>query len=486
MDQKSAPLIEALAAIERKPPIGFGAPGHNQGAAIPSGMRRLLGRGTFRADVLAPKGLDDRTEGALALQRAHETAAEAWSADFCRFVTGGSTQSLHTVMAAVAGPGDAILIAANAHKAERTFALATGLDVGIVPVQVDEAWDVEHGVEPEALRAALAMHPAAKAFVVVSPTYYGVTSDIAALADICHDHGIPLIVDAAWGGAFAFCEALPDDPLTKGADAAVYSAHKTMGALAQGSVIVAKGNLLDRQRLWMAYELFETTSPSVPILASLDATRRDHALRGEQMWNDVLDSARTARKKIAAIAPLRLFECDDLPPGSDLDETKILIDVSALGVSGYAVDDWLYAEHQVSMGLSDASHLLAVVSLGTTRSDIRSLEHSLKDLVGRLASDPTMLPPSTSMPSVSTLNTDMAMIGAEAVAGSAEMVRYEDAAGRIAAEMIAPAPPGVPRLVPGQRISQEHVAWLVANRDAGAFIMDPVDPTEATLRVVAR
>jgi arginine/lysine/ornithine decarboxylase len=485
MDQKSAPLVEALAAIERKPLIGFGAPGHNQGAVIPSGLRSLLGRRTFRADVLTPKGLDDRTEGTLALQRAHEIAAEAWNADFCRFVTGGSTQSLHTVMAAVAGPGDTILVAANAHKAERTYALAAGLDIGIVPVQVDQGWDIEHGVTPDALRESLARHPAAKAFVLVSPTYYGVTSDVAALASLCHEHGIPLIVDAAWGGAFAFCEALPDDPLTKGADAAVYSAHKTMGALAQGSIIVAKGDLLDRQRLWMAYELFETTSPSVPILASLDATRRDHALRGEQMWNDVLALADHARGTIAAIAPLRVLDREDMPGGADLDRTKILIDVSALGVSGYAIDDWLFAEHRISIGLSDARHLLAVIALGTTRGDIRALGRGLSDLVARLAADPAMLPTLATTPGIETLSVEMAMAGPDAIAGPVEMVRYEEAGGRIAAEMIAPAPPGVPRLVPGQRISPAHVAWLVAQREAGAFIMDPVDPTDATIRVVA-
>lgn len=485
MDQKSAPLLEALERIEKKPLIGFGAPGHNQGAALPSGIRALLGKRIYQADVLTPKGLDDRTEGALALQRAHEIAAEAWSADFCRFVTGGSTQSLHTVMAAVSSPGDTILIAANAHKAERTFALATGLDAAIVPVQIDTTWDIEHGVTTDALRAALVRHPPAKAFVLVSPTYYGVTSDVAVLADICHQHGIPLIVDAAWGGAFAFCEGLPDDPLTKGADAAVYSAHKTMGALAQGSVIVSKGDLIDRQKLWMAYELFETTSPSVPILATLDATRRDHALGGEQMWSRVIALAQKVRKQIVAISPLRVLDFDDLPAGADLDVTKVLIDVSALGVSGYAIDDWLYTHHRISMGLSDARHILAIISLGTTRSDLRKLVRGLADLVKRLAAEPAMLPPVPSLPSVATLSVEMAMAGSAALSGPAEMVRYEAATGRIAAEMLAPAPPGVPRLVPGQRISAEHVAWLVANRDAGAFIMDPVDPAEATVRVVA-
>jgi arginine decarboxylase len=486
MDQKMAPLADALAAIERRPVIGFGAPGHNQGVAMPRGMRALLGKRVFQADVLTPKGLDDRTEGTLALQRAHEIAAEAWNADFCRFVTGGSTQSLHTVMAAVAAPGDTILIAANAHKAERAYALATGLDaVFDIPSLVDLHRHY-YGVEPQALRAALTAHPSAKAFILVSPTYHGVTSNVAALADLCHDHGIPLVVDAAWGGAFAFCEGLPDDPLTKGADVAVYSAHKTMGALAQGSVIVAKGNLIDRQRLWMAYELFETTSPSVPILATLDATRRDHATNGEQMWAGVLALAEEARKKIAAISPLRVFGREHLPSEADLDTTKVLIDVSALGVSGYAVDDWLYAHHRISMGLSDARHIQAILSLGTTRSDLHKLIRGLKDLVKQLAADPALLPAASRGPGIGSLSVEMVMPGSVALNSPAEMVRYEAAAGRIAAEMIAPAPPGVPRLVPGQRITDTHVAWLVSNRDAGAFIMDPVDPTEATIRVLKR
>ena len=223
----------------------------------------------------------------------------------------------------------------------------------------------------------------------------------------------------------------------------------------------------------------------MPILATLDATRRDHAPGGEQMWSRVIALAQTARKQIVAIAPLRVLDLEDLPADADLDVTKVLIDVSALGVSGYAVDDWLYTHHRISMGLSDARHILAVISLGTTRSDLRKLVRGLADLVKRLAAEPAMLPPVPCLPSVATLSVEMAMTGPAAMSAPAEMVRYEAAAGRNAAEMLAPAPPGVPRLVPGQRISTEHVAWLVANRDAGAFIMDPVDPAEATIRVVA-
>lgn len=484
MDQSKAPILDALAAIERHPLHGFGAPGHHQGAAVPREVRRLLGARVFEADVISPKGLDDRREGEHVLQRAHEIAAEAWNADFCRFVTGGSTQSLQIALAAVAGPGDTVLFAANVHKAERSQALVTGLNTGIVPVIVDEEWDIEHGVAPEALAAALDAHPDAKAFVVVSPTYFGVTSDIAALAALCHARGVALICDAAWGGAFAFCEALPHDALTKGADVAVYSLHKTMGALTQGSALLARGEIVDRQRLWMAFELFGTTSPSVPILASLDGARREHALHGEALWTGVLALAADLRARVAAIPGVRVLTAADLPEGAELDETKVLIDVSALGASGYAIDDWLNVEHRVSVGLSDARHLLAVLSVGSTKGDVRALAKGLADGAKRLRAGTLSLAPAGDAPGIGSLTVTMAAEPGAALFGPVEEVALEAAAGRIAAEVIAPAPPGVPRLVPGQAITDAHVAWLRANRDAGAFFLDPIDPSERRVRVV--
>ncbi|MBW6526437.1 aminotransferase class V-fold PLP-dependent enzyme [Sphingomonas sp. RHCKR7] len=485
MDQKQTPILEALATMERRPVRGFGAPGHNLGRGAARDVRKLLGSRVFEADVITPKGLDDRREGAHVVQRAHEIAAEAWNADFCRFVTGGSTLSLHMALAAVARAGDTILLAANVHKAERAHALAAGLDARIVPVIVDDGWDVEHGVDPAALAAALDANPGAKAFVLVSPTYYGVTSDVAALADLCHRRGVPLICDAAWGGAFAFCEALPDDALTKGADVAVYSMHKTMGALTQGSALLARGELVDRQRLWMAYELYETTSPSVPILASLDAARRDHAVDGEAIWRGTIARAADLRARLAGIAGIRVLDEPDLPPGSQLDPTKVLIDVSALGVSGYAIDDWLNEHHRLCVGLSDARHLLAVVSVGTTVGDVRALAKGLADCVARIGKGDLTPTSAAEAPRIATLTTEMAAAPADALFGPVEHVRLEEAAGRIAAEIVAPAPPGVPRLVPGQRIGAEHVAWLTANRDLGMFLLDPTDPSERTIRCVA-
>ncbi|QNE32973.1 aminotransferase class V-fold PLP-dependent enzyme [Sphingomonas sp. NBWT7] len=482
MEQDQTPILEALATMERRPVRGFGAPGHNLGRGAARDVRKLLGTRVFKADVITPKGLDDRTEGAHVVQRAHEIAAKAWNADFCRFVTGGSTLSLHMALAAVARAGDTVLFAANVHKAERAHTLGAGLDARIVPVIVDDEWDVEHGVDPAALAAALDANPDAKAFVLVSPTYYGVTSDIAALADLCHARGIPLICDAAWGGAFAFSAALPHDALAKGADVAVYSLHKTMGALTQGSALLARGELVDRQRLWMAYELYETTSPSVPIIASLDAARRDHAINGDTIWRATIKRAEDLRRRVAVIDGVRVLGPSDIPTGAQLDPTKVLIDVSALGVSGYAIDDWLNEHHRICVGLSDARHLLAVVSVGTTSSDIRALAKGLADCVNRLRAGTLELASAVDVPRIATLSSEMAQDPAGAFFGPVEQVALRDAEGRVAAETIAPAPPGVPRLVPGQRITAEHIAWLAANRAVGMFLLDPIDPTERTIR----
>ena len=486
LDQAQAPILDALAASLARKVVGFGAPGHH-GSALPTGMRKLLGRGAFAADLLTPKGLEDRTESRHAVQRAHEIAAEAWSADLCRFATGGSTQSLHTLIAALVPPGATILLAQNAHKAEFSSVLFAGLRPVVVPVTIDTEWNLEHGVAAPVLARMLEKTPDARAVLIVSPTYYGVTSDIAALAEICHARRLPLIVDAAWGGAFGFSPRLPANPLAQGADAMVASLHKTMGALGQGSVMLARGGLVDLERLALAYELFQTTSPSVPILASLDATRRDHATDGAKLWGDLLDMAREARARIARIEGVRVLDraCLDGDGAHDLDESKILIDVARLGIAGYAADDWLAAEHRVSVGLSDARHLLAVVGLGTTRRDLRQLERGLRAMVGGLRRQPDMLPAAPpSMPRIEALGFELAMPLADAFFAPAEKVSHEVAAGRICAEVIAPAPPGIPRLIAGQRVTAAHIAYLRDNVAAGAFVLNPADPTQHELRVV--
>ena len=489
MNQSSAPILEALVKAQRLGLTGFGAPGHAEGRGATRDVLKLLGLKAFQADLLTPKGLDDRTETRQALQRAHALAADAWGAKLCRYGTGGSTQNLHCALAAVARPGDSVAMAANCHKAEFSAAIFAGLNPVILPVSPDAAWDLEHGVRAADLTVTLDAHPEVKAVVLVSPTYFGVTSNIAALSAICHARGVPLIVDAAWGAAFGFNARLPANPLRQGADLVVVSVHKTLAALSQGSALFLAGDLVDEERLALAYELFETTSPSVPILASLDATRREHARRGARIWDRVLDIAEGVRRKLSAIDGVRVMgeERLDGDGACELDRTKITLDLAALGVSAYEADDWMTRRHKVSVGLSDQRHLLAVLALGTSAQAAQKLVGAVKALAAEARAHPKRFKkPVAPAPHYRDLSVELAMPAADAFAAETELVAYEAAAGRIAAEIIAPAPPGVPRLIPGQRISAQHVAFLGRQRDSGVFILDPADPSERKVRVVRR
>ncbi len=491
MDQSKAPILDALAAVERGGIAGFGGPGHDEGRAASADVVALLGERAFQADVLTPKGLDDRTESFGVMQEAYRLAAEAWGADLCRFSTGGSTQSIQTAVAAVAGPGDTVLIAGNEHKAAFSTAVYAGVKLVAIPPVIDPGRDIEHGTDPETLARLLDLNPGSKAVLVISPTFFGVTSDIRALADVCHARGVPLIVDAAWGAAYPFCDRLPDNPMDLGADVMVVSVHKTMGALAQGSFMLVAGDLIDRERFVWAFEMLQCTSPSVPILASLDATRRAHAADGQRLWQRVVDLADSVRDRLASVDGISILGRDVIggPGAHDLDATFLILDVRGLGMSGYEADEWLQAERKVSAVLGDLRHIGFSFSLGTTDADAERLVQGVRDLAAaakagdvRFHAVPDEAPDYASL--APTLLAAPALPPPLAAAAKFDRVPYEQATGRIAGQSVAVVPPAIPRLLPGQLITAAHVAFLRANLNAGAFILDPDEHGDGLIRVV--
>ena len=478
------PVLTALSQFLDDPITGFGAPGHNLGASVDDRTRALLGEGVFRCDLLTDKGVDDRTESADVMARAWDAVADAWGGDEARISTGGSSQSLHAALTAVAGPGEVVLVAANAHKAAWTPAIAAGLDLRPVAVEVDAAEDLEHGVTPATLAAALDGNPMAKAVLVVSPTVFGTVVDVPALADLAHARGLPLIVDAAWGAAFPFCDALPADPLRQGADLMVASVHKTMAALAQSSVLVRRGGLVDPHRFGLAFDLHQSTSTSIPLVASVDGTRAWHRERGQARWAELVRLARETAGRIDAIAGLRVIGRATALKGAmlDRDETTLVVDTTGLGLTGYAADEWLQRERRVSAVVSDMRHVIAVLSVGTTVEQLDRLVDSLGHLararpagLGR----PVPLPPG-----YGTLTLHRAMPAHEAFGGPTEVVPWTRAEGRVAAEILAPTPPAIPRALPGHRITRPLLDWLTAQADAGAYVSDKGDTGERMVRVV--
>ena len=479
-------MLEALAAVQRKKPATFGAPGHHSGKGATRDVTRLIGARVFEADVLTLKGVDDRAERRRVRQTTEQLVAEAWGVDRCYLSSNGSTLSGQAAILACAGPGDTILMARNVHKSTVSAVIYAGLTPVILEPDQDAAWNIEHGVSIAEVERKLAAHPECKAAFIVSPTYYGVTSDVAGIAAACHRAGKPLIVDEAWGAMFPFSSDLPEPAIRLGADFSVASVHKTMGALTQASIMLHRSDLVDADRLDLAYDLLETTSPSVPIFASIDATRRHYALNGGKLVRSMLRLADAARKRLARIDGVRVMGAEVLNGAGAFgwDRSKLLFDIGDLGVNGYEADDWLMTERRVTAGLSDERRLLAIFGAGSGMRDGWALTSGVKALARRARKGwPGAKGAPADLPPLSALSTELAMRPSDAFFGRTENVPLGEAAGRIVAEMISPYPPGIPRLIPGERITPGHVSWLERSKAAGAFALDPADLTWATVRV---
>jgi arginine/lysine/ornithine decarboxylase len=463
-------------------------PGHKGGKGASSDIYRLLGKYAYYADTTTQHGIDDRTEGKKVLRKAEDLAARAWGARRCLFSTNGSSLSNHAVLTATASPGDTVLVARNSHKSMIAALIIGHVRPVFLAPDYDPDWNIEHGIPLAEVERQLDAHPDAKGVFIVSPTFYGVTSDLKSIAKACHKRGVPLVVDEAWGPHYRFHPAMPTPALKCGADIAIGSIHKTMAGLHQASVLLWDSKIIPEDRFALCYDLFESTSPSVPILASIDATRRQFVQDGKALLETLLSHARRAREAIAAIEGVRVMGREVLGGDArcELEETKILLDVAGLKVSGYEADDYLEQEHKVAMGLSDETHLLATFTIGNGRRDTNALISAMRSLAD-WARDRTKRHDGVpkGLPRLDELAAELAMTPSEAFFAPSEFVPLKRAVGRISSAMVSPYPPGVPRVLPGERITERLVAYFEIGRAAGMFPMDANDRTLHEVRVVA-
>ena len=453
-------------------PAPFTIPGHKRRAdRLHPDLGRLL-----ESDVPLYGGLDTVKLTAGVLPEAERLAADLWGADVCRFSAGGSTHANEVLCLTVGQPGDVVLVARNAHRSVLSGLVLAGLRPVWIEVMSDPVTGAPLGLDPAIVRSALAAHPEAVALFCTEPSYQGTLSDLPALAESAHEHGIPVVVDQAWGAHLGFSPGYPEHAFQAGADAMVTSAHKMLPAFSQASLVLARTEMIDADRLERAFEATHTTSPSGAILASIDASRAFlGSPEGRLALEAMIPVVAAARDRLCG-AGLLVQGPSDHPPGR-FDPVKLVVHFGHAGRSGLDAERELL-HRGVAVEMADHNTVVAQVGLTDDSTTVdRLVEGILASLVGDPgAPRPVVLPAHCAPPAL--------MSPRDAFFADYEVVAADGAIGRISAELIAPYPPGVPVLVPGEEITSQAIEAVYQSLRAGNRIAYAADPTLKSLHVV--
>jgi len=483
--QPTAPYLEAIAAYGFRGSTRFHVPGHKGGDGADPGLRSALGDRTLLLDV--PQDIEgiDVGPSPTPYERAEQLAADAYGAERTWFLTNGASQGNHALCLALAGPGSRVVVQRNSHASLIDGLVLSGGAASFVAPQYDHELGLAHGVTPDSLGEALALDPDARAAFIVSPTYYGTAADVEGCAEVAHRAGAALIVDNAWGSHFGFHDSLPQSPLKLGADAMVASTHKIVGSLTQSAMLlVSPGDRVDTEAVARAVRLVRSTSPSALLMASLDAARRQLAVHGEALLDRTIHAAERAREAIDAVPGCSVLG-DALvgQPGiAGWDPLRIVVDVRGTGCTGYLLSAALRGSYDIYVELATHATLVLVLGLGEPVEALERLAHDFAETVRRIER-PGELTAVTRSPGA--LEPETVLSPREAFLGPAEAVPVDAAIGRISCESIAGYPPGVPSLLPGERITEDVVAYLRALTEAGARLHGAADPSFCTVRVLA-
>jgi arginine decarboxylase len=482
-DQERTPYLDALREYAGRKRLPFHVPGHLQGRGASPLLRETFGAGLLEIDLCSGVGSLDGFPGS-GLDEAQQLAAQVYGADRSWFLINGSTVGNQIMLAATCHPGDVVLTSRNMHKSIISALVVSGAQPVYLPPELDADNHVAHGVTPETLSSVLALHPEAKAVLIVSPTYYGACSDVAGLADVSHRAGVPLLVDEAWGPHFPCPPDLPRSALSLGAAATVTGIHKLLGALTQASMLHVRGDLVDPDRVEVVARMFQSTSPSCLLYASLDVARQQMATAGEDLLSEAIALAENARLELDAHPLLSVLgkELVGSHGVAATDPTRLCVNVVRTTRTGYEVERLLAQEYGIQAEMSDFANVLANITIGHRRDDVDRLcdallavadspPHERPDPHGFLERGLVVTPEQVCSPSA-------------AFHAPQEKVPLAHAAGRVSAELAASYPPGIPVVVPGERLTGALVVHLAAQVDAGCRIVGPVDPQLRTIRVV--
>lgn len=450
-----APIVEALKTAYENPTYQFHIPGHTKGKAIFKDFRKLIGEKALNIDTTDEfDNLGTLHPATGPIKEAQELAAEAFGAKKTFFLLNGSTAGNLALAMALTKKGDKVIVNRNCHRSVLTGMIISGAEpIWICPNRIED-WSIWGNTDAAQIEELINKNPDVSMVWITNPTYEGVVSDIKAISAVCKKHNIPLIVDEAHGCLWNFNKHLPETALKLGADAVVHSLHKTGGSMSQSSMLhISKDSCLNVEAVEKALKLLHTTSPSLMLLASLDAARANlQSKNGQILLERAVKNAKYLRTRLDSIQGLHQLKGDF---GYKTDVTKVFIRID--GLSGKRLESILEIDFGIEVESASDIGVLILCNIGNKHSDFKYLADCLEKIAATNYQDIYYLEKRKHMPM---LEPQIKMSLREAFYAEKETIPKSEAIGRISAEVVAECPPGISILLPGELITEEHLPYL--------------------------
>ncbi|KGP72286.1 aminotransferase class I/II-fold pyridoxal phosphate-dependent enzyme [Pontibacillus yanchengensis] len=483
MSQQHTPLFTGLVEHAKRNPVQFHIPGHKKGVGMDKAFREFIGDQALSIDLINISPLDDLHHPHGMIKEAQQLAAEAFGADYTFFSVQGTSGAIMAMIMSVCKPGDKLIVPRNVHKSVTSAIIFSGATPIFIHPELDEQLGISHGITPEAVEKALAVHPDAKGVFVINPTYFGIAADLKKIVSIAHEYAVPVLVDEAHGVHIHFHNQLPLSAMQAGADMAATSVHKLGGSLTQSSVLNMREGLVSHERVQSVLSMLTTTSTSYILLASLDVARKHLATKGKELMDQTLQLAERTRSLINEIPSLFCVGGEIIGSKAtfDYDPTKLIISVKQLGITGYDVEVWLREHYNIEVELSDLYNILCIITPGDTEAETKFLIDALHALSENFQhKNQTDTPIPVKVPDIPLL----ALSPRDAFYADTETLPLVEAAGRISAEFVMVYPPGIPIFLPGEIITQDNIHYIHENLDAGLPVQGPEDETLTLIQVI--
>lgn len=478
LDQRRAPIYEALETFRQNRVVPFDVPGHKRGRGNPE-LTAFLGQQCVGVDVNSMKPLDNLCHPISVIAEAEALAADAFGAKHAFLMVGGTTSSVQSMVLTVCKRGDEIILPRNVHRSVINALVLCGAIPVYVNPEVDQRLGIALGMKREQVQKAINEHPKAVAVLVNNPTYYGICSDLRAIVNMAHDAGMLCLVDEAHGTHFYFGGGLPVSAMAAGADLAAVSMHKSGGSLTQSSLLLVGENIHEGY-VRQIINLTQTTSGSYLLMSSLDISRRNLALRGRRIFHQVSDIAEYAREEINAIGGYYAFGKELVNGDSvfDFDTTKLSVHTLDIGLAGIEVYDLLRDEYDIQIEFGDIGNILAYLSIGDRPQEVERLVSALAEIKRRFHTD------GSGLLNQEYIDPIVVKSPQDAFYGKKISLPIRETEGCVCSEFVMCYPPGIPILAPGEKITKEILDYIDYAKNKGCSMTGPEDPNIEYLNIL--